>query len=79
MTLSEMIDHLTMLRDELGDRDPEVRIAYQPSWPLRANVANIAPIEMDDEDEDPTFVWIAASEAPYGENPYAPRKAWEAC
>ena len=35
MTLSELIDQLTMIAEQYPDHDPEVRIAYQPSWPLR--------------------------------------------
>jgi len=81
MTLSELIEHLEMLREEIGEEvDPPVRIAYQPSWPLRASVSNVCVIERDDDDPDEdTTLWIAASwSSPHDESPYAPNKAWEA-
>lgn len=72
MTVAELIE-------VLQDADPEslVRIAFQPSYPLRASVASVAlPDEMDGSEG---FVWIAASASvPYMENPYAPSAAWEA-
>ena len=74
MTLSELIIHLTELA-ESTDSDPEVRIAYQPSWPLRATLSNVTIAEDCDERE---FLWLAAGySAPHNENPYAPGEAWE--
>lgn len=48
MTLSELIDQLTALQEAYEGQDPEVRIAYQPSWPLRAKIANVRAIAGDD-------------------------------
>lgn len=79
MTLSELIEQLTMIAEQHPDHDPEVRIAYQPRWPLRASVANVRSLT-DDEDEDakPPVVWLAASNAaPWDESPYAPKSAWD--
>jgi hypothetical protein len=88
MTIDEMIEELESARDDLGG-DAPVRIAYQPSWPLRATVASVTvppsddPAELypDDEeaagqDNDGHVLWIAAGSAPYDENPYAPKWAW---
>lgn len=71
MTVAELIE---VLQD--ADPDCNVRIAYQPTYPLRATVATVAlPDEMDGSEG---FVWIAASASvPYMENPYAPSDAWE--
>lgn len=48
MTLSELIDQLTALQEAHEGQDPEVRIAYQPSWPLRAKIANVRALTGDD-------------------------------
>lgn len=67
------------------DDDAEVRIALQPSWPLRANVANVVAGRDAMDDDDPTdeddalgIVWIVAREGVgYGEHPYAPRAVFD--
>ncbi len=74
MTLSELIVHLTDLAETTED-DPQVRIAYQPSWPLRASLSNVTVASDDSGNE---FLWLAAStSAPYDENPYAPGNVWD--
>ena len=92
MTIDELIEELESARDDLGG-DAEIRIAYQPGWPLRATVASVTvppsgdPDELYGEDDrtakqdnDGHVLWIAAGNAPYDENPYAPRWAWrESC
>lgn len=68
MTLSELIDQLTMIAAQLNPEfdgptleglpvDPEVRIAYQPSWPLWAAIDNVRTVPSDDapDDEDLEF------------------------
>jgi len=88
MTIDEMIRELEDAREDLGG-DAQVRIAYQPSYPLRGTVDRITvpesadPDDLYDEgqqaamqDKDGTFVWIAVGSAPYDENPYGPRWAW---
>lgn len=82
MTVNEMLEKL---QDEVeaGRGEYELRIAYQPTYPLRAEVANVVASDDMDEDEDGNyeadcFVWIAAtaSVAGYDESPYAPSTAW---
>lgn len=84
--LKEAIDHL--------DDDIEIRIAYQPIYPLRAKIANtvqpdeVAPLlaadpdDLDEEEEAPEdarFFWILATDTVgYNENPYASKQLWEA-
>jgi hypothetical protein len=53
MTVDELIQDLEEARDELGG-DAEIRVAYQPSWPLRTTIARVT-IPQDDrpgDDED---------------------------
>ena len=54
MTLNELIEKLTDIRDELGDGvDPEVRLAEQPRWAMQHRVADVVAVDLnDDEDED---------------------------
>ena len=52
MTLSELIDQLTALQEAHEGQDPEVRIAYQPSWPLRAKIANVRALAGDDAPDE---------------------------
>ena len=52
MTLSELIDQLTVLQEAHEGQDPEVRIAYQPSWPLRARIANVRALAGDDAPDE---------------------------
>lgn len=65
------------LIDALSEQDPDtpVRIAYQPSYPLRGQIACVT----DYVDADIDAVWIAVVPAPHDENPYAPRDAWSGC
>jgi hypothetical protein len=75
-TVGELITEL-----ENFDPDAPVRIAFQPTRPLRAEAGNVvAQGELVDgeRDEDPRLVWIAATTSVgYNENPYAPREAWQ--
>lgn len=52
MTLSELIDQLMALQEAHEGQDPEVRIAYQPSWPLRAKIANVRALTGDDAPDE---------------------------
>ena len=86
MTIDDLIAELEEARDALGG-EAEVRIAYQPSWPLRATVAHVTvpgedPYEEGEQacgqDSDAKMVWLAAGDSlPWDENPYAPRWAWQ--
>jgi hypothetical protein len=83
MRISELIEELQYaqsLAEDLGIEggDPEVRVAFQPSYPLRAHLHSAtlgAEIEELGEDaEAAPFIWLVASAGVgYGENPYAPQ------
>ncbi len=79
MKLSELIDRLQQHAQAAGDHDPEVRIAYQPNYPLAADVDAVTAISGEDEGKRPDrTIWLAAaSSVGYDENPYAPRQAWD--
>lgn len=78
MKLSELIEQL---QDHLKfEGDLEVRIAYQPSYPLAAYLESVSLVEADDDDERATesIVWLAASETvSHRHSPYAPKAAWD--
>ena len=88
MTIDELITLAEEAREDLGG-NAQVRIAFQPGWPLRAALAHVTiphstdPAELYSPDEtapgqgnDGTFLWLAAGDLPDGENPYAPGWAW---
>lgn len=82
MTVNELLELLENAADR-GHGDTEVRIAYQPNYPLAARIACVTtPDDLDDEedeDEEDTepVLWIATRDVPASENPYAPRAAWQ--
>jgi len=51
MTLDELIETLTEFQED-GFGDARVRLAFQPSWPLRLNVGNISARHQDDDGEE---------------------------
>lgn len=64
MTLDELIEQLTEMRDRQNG-DVEVRIAYQPSWPLAGYVANVAYVDGDPDDRCETHspnIWCEECE-----------------
>lgn len=80
------VAELRELLDQYDD-DAPVRVAYQPSWPLRGHVVGVvAHADLaDDPDEaadvdDADVVWVAVEQVggSAGENPYAPRDVWGA-
>ena len=88
MTIDELIELATEAREDLGG-DAQVRIAYQPGYPLRAALSCVTipystdPAELYGPDEqaagqqhDGTFLWLATGDLPDRENPYAPGWAW---
>ena len=50
MTLDELIHELTNLSEE-GFGDSRVRLAFQPSWPLRMEVGRVHAMHQDDDGE----------------------------
>jgi hypothetical protein len=89
MTIDELIELAGEAREDLGG-DAQVRIAWQPGWPLRGQLQCVTiPPSTDPDDlyaadeqasgqqNDGTFLWLAAGDdLPDGENPYAPQWAW---
>lgn len=73
-----MADFTTVadLIEELQNFDPEspVFVAFQPSWPLAAEIANITEVSPDDEDED----WDEEQQewVPVNEQPDVPNVVW---
>lgn len=72
-TVQDLVDELQCLIDE-GKGDMPLRMAHQPSWPLAEQVTNIG--EANSNDGTPT-IWLACNATYRGENPYAPRGAWD--
>lgn len=55
-----------------------VRIAFQPNYPLAAEVAAVTQPDFNDAEPETATVWIAATSGvnSYDESPYAPSAAW---
>lgn len=82
MKLSELIERLEEIRDELafvhGERfDPEVLGAYQAWYPLAGVVLGAAASEADQDNTEKATVWIAIGGPPATGSAYAPRDAFE--
>jgi hypothetical protein len=88
MTIDELIELAADAREDLGGA-AQVRIAYQPGYPLRAALRYVTtPCSSDPADlygpgetaagqeNDGTFLWLAAGDIPGHESPYAPQWAW---
>lgn len=70
MTVSDLIKELQYVLDDYGDLD--VRVAYQPEWPLAGKIVNVW---VQDQDESKP-VWLAVDGVCRSESPYAPKDAW---
>jgi hypothetical protein len=88
MTIDELIELAQDAREDLGG-DAQIRIAYQPGYPLRAALQYATVPDSTDPGElygpgetaagqqnDGRFLWLATGDLPDGENPYAPEWAW---
>ncbi len=86
MTVNEMIERLREAADD-GFGECEVRLAFQPNWPLQYRVGGIAT--PDDEsraqgepDEEPddasSVVYLVEGGHPHDDSPYAPAWAFAA-
>ena len=82
MTVDEMIERLQEAADD-GFGACELRLAFQPSWPLQFEVGGIATPDVesratDEPDEEPKettpVVYITEGDHPRNDSPYAP--AW---
>lgn len=53
MTLNELIEKLTALRDEEGvDGETEVRLAHQPHYPLQSGIQSAVRFSLNQEEID---------------------------
>ena len=92
MTIDDLIAKLEDLKD-MAPRggETEIRVAYQPTYPIAGTIQALSLAEPFDEDDDGNMVdadldmaptshdtklWIGVGSMPYDENPYAPRWAW---
>jgi len=88
MTIDELIEAAAAAREDLGG-GAQVRIAYQPAYPLRAALGCVTvPFSADlselygldetaaGQQHDGSYLWLATADVPDGENPYAPGWAW---
>lgn len=77
MTIDELRRIVIELEVDHGS-DCEVRLAFQPNWPLSFHINRIRYVDGPEDGSQPAAVWITASDShPYDENPYAPREAWD--
>lgn len=77
-TLSELIDHLqNLIEYENVNPDAEVLIAYQPSYPMEVQLADVTFIESNENDESSEgmqgTVYLAACDG----NDYTTSRAWD--
>lgn len=95
MTIDQLIAALEEAR-EMAPRggDTEVRVAYQPNYPIAGTIQAVSvadPYDLDDEaieagvtereldlDGHDGKLWIGVGSMPYNENPYGPQFAWSA-
>ena len=86
MTVNELRERLQDAADE-GFGQCEVRLAFQPNWPLQMMVAGIATPDdasraMGEPDEEPddagSVVYITEGGHPTDDSPYAPAWAFAA-
>ncbi len=88
MTIDELIQKLEEAKDMAPNGgETEVRVAYQPNYPIAGTVqaislaepfdedGNDADLDMSPESHD-SKLWIGVGSMPYRENPYAPGWAW---
>lgn len=79
MTVNEMIERLQEVAEN-GSGDRELRLAFQPSWPLQFTIGGVAEPEDASPDEAPTVapvVYITEGGHPTEDSPYAPAWAFD--
>ena len=74
MTVNEMIERLQEAA-EGGFGDCEVRLAFQPSWPLQFEVGGISVPDEQPDEGDPV-IYVVEGSHPDGDSPYAPSWAF---
>jgi hypothetical protein len=71
VTVNELIERLQDVADD-GLGECEVRLAFQPSWPMQFNVGGIAvPDDTTDEAPETPVVYLVEGSSIH-ESPYAP-------
>jgi hypothetical protein len=79
MTVNEMIERLQEIAEN-GSGDCELRLAFQPSWPLQFTIGGIAELDDPSSDEEPAdapVVYITEGGHPDDDSPYAPAWAFD--
>ena len=84
MTIEELIEQLEEARESVGG-DALVKVANQPSWPLREDITQLTYNRYGDgsygdtgdkdDPKDEEILWIAIQQD--SQSPYAPRWAWD--
>ena len=86
MTLNELIERLQEAAED-GFGESEVRLAFQPRWPLQFEVAGVstpndASRSKGEPDEEPddvaSVIYIVEGNHPHDDSPYAPSWAFAA-
>jgi hypothetical protein len=81
MRVGELIERLQQF-----DEDAEVRLAFQPSWPLQFEIKGVASLreaERQEPEEDQTeereddIIYIVEGSHPHKDSPYANRNLWD--
>lgn len=80
MTVNEMIERLQEVA-ESGSGDCELRLAFQPSWPLQFTIGGIAEPEDPSRDVESvdaaSVIYIVQGDHPSDDSPYAPAWAFD--
>lgn len=75
MNVGQLINRL-----EEFDPEDEVRLMFQPSWPLQFSVRGVADsadfIDLDEESSAKRIAWLVEGEHPY-DAPYGYKDAWD--
>ena len=86
MTLSELIERLEELRDEVGE-NAEVRIMSQPNWPFENSIKGLTTSRQMNEQADPEDVDVSENEndpevvfiVEGSQLGYGSKNAWNCC
>ena len=71
MTVNELIERLQEVAED-GLGDSEIRLAFQPNWPLQFDIGGLAvPDDSDEETPEAPVVYLVEGDSIH-ESPYAP-------
>jgi len=74
MTVNEMIERLQEIAGD-GFGESDLRLAFQPSWPLQFEIGGIA-VPDEEPDNGAPVVYVVEGSHPDGDSPYAPSWAF---